>query len=134
MKKMNSEQLSKSFLSISNNLDLDIAPKFYVICHLTTSILPPNKRLALSRKLNLKNLDFLPKIKNGIEEKYFCEFLSYYAFYLEGKFGCSIDMMCIFEEVVDIKIFVEKNVLMGQDITFLDRSLDMMRQLMMVKN
>lgn len=133
LKSKNSEQISLPYLEILQNLDLDIAPKFYVICHITISLLPPNKRLSLSRKLNLKNLKYLPKIKDGISEKCFCEFLSYYAFFLDSKFGCSLDMMAIFEEVVDIKKFVCNNVLKGQDLTFLDRSLEMLRQLMMVK-
>lgn len=134
LKDHTSQELSTIFSGILDGMNLDIAPKFYVICHLAISLLPPNKRMGLSRKLKFKDLSYIPDIKNGVGERYFCEFLSYYAFYLDGKFGASIDTMAIFEEVVDIKKYVQSNVLKGQDVTYLDKSLSMLKQLMMVRN
>lgn len=81
-KDIKSKELNAILKSQVDVMDLDSSPKLLIIWHLLTELLPPNKRLALSRDVKINKTGYFPKMMADVPEKHFCDFLEEYSNYI----------------------------------------------------
>ena len=67
-----------------NSINLDTATKLFLILHLVLKIATKEQKEFLKQKWFLKKLDYFPKPRESKGEARYCDFLSFYATYLDS--------------------------------------------------
>ena len=114
-------------------MDLDTAPKLYTIIHLVLRLLGSIERSELSKHLRVDNTSYLPRIKNDIHEKFFCDFLSFYFDYLHSFLGASEKLGSVYAEVVNIDKYLEDNLLKQEDCSLVAEACGILFKLVKVR-
>jgi hypothetical protein len=113
-------------------MDLNTAPKLIIIWHLLSELLPPNKRLALSREIKISKTNYFPKTKVSQDEKYFCDFLLEYSKYVQNKIESCLDLFSVYEGSIKMENYLSYNVCDMKDVTYLELALDLLKSLVRV--
>jgi len=121
------------FNDIIDNLDLDKAPKFYVMAHLFLKLLPQEKREKIAGKVNFENMKYIPSIKNGLSQKLFCDFLGFYGSYLTSLLTPDKNLHLILDECVITNKFTRENLMKKYDVSYLNLSMDVLKQSLKVR-
>jgi len=123
------QNLCKNLECFFANVNLDTAPKLYLITHLIIKIIDFEKRDYIRKNLNVGTTTYIPQIKQGMSEKKYCDFLMGYAKYLEYILSFSEFYFQIFNESIDIQMFIRESVLKDGQLGILTKSLVQIKHL-----
>lgn len=129
---MSSKELNAILKLQVEAMDLNTAPKLILIWHLLTELLPPNKRLALSREIKINKTHYFPKQKISQDEKYFYDFLQEYSNYIQNKIESSLELYSIYEGSLSTDTYLSYNLCDMKDVTYLELALDLLNSLFKV--
>ena len=114
--------MGKIFKDYIDQANLDTAPKLYTIIHLVLKLMSPSKRKEMSKFVRIDDLSFLPGIKNDMDEKLFCDFLVFYAQYLDELLNCEDGVAAVYSGLVNVDGYLRDNVYKQEDCSLIQRS------------
>ena len=132
VKKDSAETISTLLETLIQELDLDKAPKFYVMSHLLVKLMGKNIREKSNSKINFTNVHYLPRIKDGLNEKLFCDFLTNFASYLQSLLTADNEVHSILNELVITNKFCRNNLMKNYDVSYLHICLKLLRKAIQV--